>query len=116
MRLYQLLLGALAVWRLTHLFAAEDGPFQLIVRLRRRTGTEFWATLLDCFYCLSLWISVPFAVIIGNQWSERILLWPALSTAAIFLEHAMNRLGRQSAVYWEDPPEEEEHDELLRKS
>jgi hypothetical protein len=46
---------------LTHLFAAEDGPGDVVVRLRRAAGTGFWASLLDYCYCLSLWIAAPFA-------------------------------------------------------
>ena len=54
MDIYDLVLGTLAVWRITHLLQAEDGPWDVVVRLRRRTGTGFWGQLLDCFYCLSV--------------------------------------------------------------
>jgi len=86
MKFYWLLLGLLTVWRLTHLLSAEDGPWDLVVRLRRAAGTGFWAGLLDCFYCLSLWIAAPFAYLIASSWIERLLLWPALSAGAIFFE------------------------------
>jgi hypothetical protein len=86
MHFYWLGLGVLAVWRITHLLNAEDGPWEIVVRLRRLAGSGFWATLLDCFYCLSLWIAAPFAYVIGADWMERLLLWPALSAGAIILE------------------------------
>jgi hypothetical protein len=86
MKFYWLLLGLLTVWRLTHLLNAEDGPWDLVVRLRRAAGTGFFAGLLDCFYCLSLWMAAPVAYLIGSSWIERLLLWPALSAAAIFVE------------------------------
>jgi hypothetical protein len=86
MHFYWLALGVLAVWRVTHLLNAEDGPWNLVVRLRRRAGNGFWAGLLDCFYCLSLWIAVPLAYFIGSRWFERLLLWLALSAGAILLE------------------------------
>jgi len=35
--------------------------------------------LWTAFYCLSLWIAVPFVIPIGEGSKERILLWPALS-------------------------------------
>ena len=38
MRFYWLVLGALAVWRITHLLAAEDGPWDLVLRLRKAAG------------------------------------------------------------------------------
>ncbi len=85
-RFYWLLLGALSVWRVTHLLNAEDGPWDLVFRLRRLAGTGFWAGLLDCFYCLSLWIAAPLACVIGESWIERALLWPTLSAVAILLE------------------------------
>lgn len=86
MKFYWLLLGLLTVWRVTHLLNAEDGPWNLVVRLRRRAGMGFWGDLLDCFYCLSLWIAAPFAFLLGSSWTERLLLWPALSAGAILLE------------------------------
>jgi len=86
MRFYWLSLGVLGVWRITHLLQAEDGPWDLVVRLRQKTGDTFWGGLLDCFYCLSLWIALPFALGLGAGWKERLLLWPALSAAAILLE------------------------------
>lgn len=86
MRFYGLIVGVLAVWRVTHLLAAEDGPWQLLVRLRRRAGEGFLGELLDCFYCSSLWIAAPAAWLIGEDWQERALLWLALSGGAILLE------------------------------
>jgi hypothetical protein len=110
MRFYWLALGALGAWRVTHLLATEDGPWDLVLRLRRRAGAGFWASLMDCFYCLSLWISVPFAAWIGKEWRERILLWPALSGAAILLE-------RLSSHYPDAAPkanlEDEDHQNVL---
>ena len=88
MKFYWLLLGLLTVWRVTHLLNAEDGPWDLVVRLRRAAGTGFFASLLDCFYCLSVWIAAPIALLIGDGWKERLLLWPALSAGAILLERA----------------------------
>lgn len=89
MRLYWLILGVLAVWRFTHLLSYEDGPWDLLERLRQRVGSL--GKLLDCFYCLSLWSAVPLALWIGADWRERILLWPALSAGAILLERISSR-------------------------
>jgi hypothetical protein len=113
MRFYGFVLGALAVWRLTHLLVAEDGPWDVLVRLRRRAGAGFWGELLDCFYCLSLWIAAPFAVLLGASWPERLLLWPALSGAAILLERATARPAIPPATYFE---EKEDGDVLLRQA
>jgi hypothetical protein len=42
--------------------------------------------LLDCFYCLSLWLAAPFAWWGSSQWLERGVLWLAISGGAILLE------------------------------
>ena len=86
MRAYWVALGILAVWRATHLLNAEDGPADLLVRFRRLAGAGFWGKLLDCFYCLSLWVAAPFAVWLAQGWRHGLLLWLALSGAAILLE------------------------------
>ena len=91
MRFYRLLLGILCVWRMSHLLQAEDGPWDVVVRLRRIAGEGFLGKLLDCFYCLSVWMAVPFAFVLGETLTERLLLWPALSTGAIMLERVTNR-------------------------
>ena len=76
----------LATWRLTHLLAKEDGPFEVVFRMRKSLGDSLFGKLMDCFYCLSLWISVPFALYGGHAWVDRLLLWLALSGAACLLE------------------------------
>ena len=119
MTFYWLVLGVLGVWRVTHLLHAEDGPWDLLVRVRRRVGNGFWGALLDCFYCLSLWVAIPFALLLGQGWKERLLLWPALSGGAILLERATARPeARAPDVYVEDPAvyvEAEENPNVLRQ-
>jgi hypothetical protein len=88
MRFYRFFLGVLSVWRITHLLNAEDGPWDCVVYLRRRVGEGFWGQILDCFYCLSVWIAVPAALYLGKKLDEQIFLWPALSAGAILLERA----------------------------
>jgi hypothetical protein len=113
MQFYWLVLAGLATWRLTHLLCAEDGPWNLLVRLRRAAGNGFWGKLLDCFQCLSLWFAAPLAYFIGATWLERVLLWLAASAFACLLE--LMTTGRPPAPplasYVED---KEVEDELLR--
>ena len=113
LQFYWLVLGILSVWRVTHLLNAEDGPWNLMVRLRQRAGTGFWAGLLDCFYCLSLWIAAPLAYAIGSGWLERLLLWPALSAGAILLERLAPERTATPAFYSED---QEDHNVLRQES
>lgn len=102
MSFYWLVVGILAVWRITHFFQAEDGPWEIVVRLRRKAGSGFWGKLLDCFYCLSLWVSIPFAVQIGQSRWEQFLLWLALSAGAILLERMTERPTVAPADYIEE--------------
>jgi len=114
MHLYQLVLGILAVWRITHLLQAEDGPWDLVIHVRRRAGDGFWGQLLDCFYCLSVWIAAPFAIYLGATWDERFLLWLALSAGAILLERATDRERDETpALFIEES--EEDHGMLRRQ-
>ena len=109
---YGLVLGILGVWRITHLLNAEDGPGDVVVRLRRAAGDGFWGRALDCFQCLSLWIALPFAAGLGGSTLERALLWPALSGAAILLERLT--APAPPAAPPPDWKEEEDPDVLLR--
>jgi hypothetical protein len=94
-------IATLGVWRVTHLIANEDGPFKLIARLRKVAGSGFWGSLMDCFYCLSLWVAIPFAFALAGPWSKRLLLWPALSGAAILLS-----LWRPTGPQYYETPKE----------
>jgi len=106
--LYRLLLGVLCVWRITHLFQAEDGPWDVIVHIRRAAGDGFFGKLLDCFYCLSLWFSLPLAWVIGKTMTERALMWLAFSGGAILLERSTPRAQPDQASYLEDYEAEKE--------
>ena len=88
MNLLYLILSVFAVWRLTHLFAKEDGPFDIIFLIRQKAGNGFFGKLMDCFYCLSIWLALPFGIWLGQNWIEEILVWLALSGAAALLEQA----------------------------
>jgi hypothetical protein len=110
MKFYWLVLGALTVWRITYFLQAEDGPWDIVIRVRQFVGEGFWGKLLDCFYCLSVWIAVPIAYLVGQSWLERALLWPSLSAAAILLERVTNRApGVPPALFAEDPGEERDN-------
>jgi hypothetical protein len=101
---WMFVLAVLAVWRLTHLLAAEDGPWDVVVRVRMRLGASVLGKLMDCFYCLSLWIALPVAIWLGQAvwlgrgqgWVLIGLEWLALSGAACLLEQLTRRdIARQ---------------------
>jgi hypothetical protein len=83
---FRFLLATLAVWRVTHFLAKEDGPWSLVVRLRRALGRGFTGNLVSCFYCLSIWIAIPFSFFLEGSAMERVVVWLALSGAASLLE------------------------------
>ena len=110
--LTSLLIGSLCCWRVTHLLNAEDGPGDVLVHLRRACGNGFFGRLLDCFYCLSLWIAAPMAAVLSATWREGLLLWLAISASASLLERST---ARTPLAQWYEAPEEEQDHELLRE-
>ena len=91
MQYWYFILSVLAMWRLTHLLGKEDGPFDIIFLMRQKAGAGFFGSLLDCFYCLSVWIALPFGLWLGADWKEKKLMWFALSGAACLLEKATSK-------------------------
>ena len=103
MNILYLVLSVLAVWRLTHLLGKEDGPFDIIFLIREKAGKSFFGKLMDCFYCLSIWMALPFGIWLGQNWVEKILVWLALSGAACLLEQATTKKdSNNSSLYHED--------------
>jgi hypothetical protein len=85
---FRFLLAALAVWRVTHMLAREDGPWNLLLKLRSAAGRQRHK-LISCFYCLSVWAAIPFAFFLKGNFVETFVGWLALSSAAILLERLM---------------------------
>ena len=103
MNILYLILSVFVVWRLTHLLGKEDGPFDLIFWIRKKAGNSFFGKLMDCFYCLSIWIALPFGMWLGQNRIEKILVWLALSGAACLLEQATSkRDNNDTPTYHED--------------
>jgi Protein of unknown function (DUF1360) len=100
----RLAIGALATWRVTHLLVAEDGPADVVVRLRRRAGDSWIGEAMDCFYCLSVWTALPVAAAVARSRREAPLTWLALSGAACLLERATEK--GDSDVLWEQAQED----------
>ena len=78
--------AVLAVWRVTHLLVAEDGPWNAFAHLRHAAAVVRLRRLADCFYCASIWIAIPFALLIAREWRGLAMCIPALSGGAIVLE------------------------------
>jgi|SRR5580704_7878327 hypothetical protein len=82
------IVAALATWRVTHLLVSEDGPGDVVVRIRKRLGDGVLGRAMDCFWCLSLWIALPAALFVTSRLLETLPTWLALSGAACLLERA----------------------------
>jgi hypothetical protein len=103
-------LAMLATWRVTHLLANEDGPADVIFRLRRWVGEGWIGGLMDCFNCLSLWIAAPFALFVSASFVPWAVSWLALSGGACLLQ----RLSDASAGAPPESPLMEQNDNVLR--
>lgn len=64
---------ALATWRISNLFVNEDGPFMMFAELRRLAGVRYdkasepvagneVAKLFTCIWCFSVWLGLIVAV------------------------------------------------------
>ena len=98
----------LATWRLAHLLAEEDGPADLVLRLRARLGTSLAGNAMDCIHCMGLWIAAPMALAVANDPAGWALAWLAIagaaSLAARLVEIPSSRVqGERDAVLWTGP-------------
>ena len=84
---FRLVMCVLATWRLVHLLAMEDGPFDAVVRLRVRIGNRWLGQAMDCPYCLSLWIAAPLALLLADSLSGWVVAWWGISGGAVLLGH-----------------------------
>lgn len=81
-----IVLAILAAWRLTSLLTEENGPADIFERIRERLNP---GGVLDCFWCTSIWVAIPFAFMLeGNT----IILWLGISGGAITLREGISGL------------------------
>lgn len=88
---FHFLIAVLATWRISHLLSREDGPFDILFRVKKQLGHGFFGSLLDCFYCLSIWISVPFGIWTGNSILEKIIYCIGISGAACIIQKFIDK-------------------------
>jgi hypothetical protein len=103
------ILALLATWRASHLIAAEDGPGNVVLRLRARLGRSFLGQLMDCFGCVSLWVAAPFAFFVASRPFELVVVWLALSGGAMLIERI-----KLEPIVVEKPTQGDQDHELLR--
>jgi hypothetical protein len=93
-----LLVRGLAIWRISSLLVREDGPNQVLRKLRERTGITYWSTTSDgiqsypawnplvCIYCTSVWVALCSLVI-----PRQVLILFAGSALAIVLDDSRTK-------------------------
>jgi hypothetical protein len=62
-------------WRLTHLLAEEDGPGDMVIRARAALGDGPAGELMDCFYCLSVWVAAPASLAVARRGRDLPFTW-----------------------------------------
>ena len=87
----QFVVAVLATWRVAHLVAREDGPFDVIVRLRTRAGDSIVGRLMDCPHCLGLWVAMPFAWWLAATPDWWVPAWLGVAGGASLAERLVER-------------------------
>jgi len=105
---FPLVLLIAAAWRLSSLFANEEGPYMIFHRFRKwaEKSRARWirrsrfATLLKCEWCNSIWFGA--ALTVGYRFLGEIVLWIALplviSTGVILVKlvvHVLSGLDKR---------------------
>ena len=100
MNIVYLLIYGLATWRLSSLLCYEAGPKDLFVWIREKAGIKhdedktpymfpvnFWAQLLSCIWCVSVWASGGLLIVrfFLPEITNYFALWLSLSTIAIVI-------------------------------
>lgn len=97
-----IVLLALATFRISSLLVKEDGPFGIFAKLRRAVGITvneygqreadtFLGELLNCVWCVSVWVGVGWAVsyYLAPTFTTWFALPLALSTVAIVISERL---------------------------
>lgn len=95
-------LVSLAVWRVSSLFAREDGVFDIFLRFRLLIGVEFdksseevgtnWLSKgVLCVLCSSVWFSAIGAFFLASNLWQWLVYLLALSAMAIVVDSVVNR-------------------------
>lgn len=115
-RVYEFAIAAIGVWRISHLLTVEDGPWRMFARLRHVVQRHRWSDLLDCLYCVSVWVAIPFATVLCHGVRDWCLLWPALSGTAILLERITSAPVPRTQYLEHGFAESEELDDVMLRT
>lgn len=84
------LLAVLAVWRVAHMVAREDGPADAFARWRNAIGQSSWIGRgFHCVLCLSFWLALPAALYVDpDRWP---LGWLGIAGGVLALVYISER-------------------------
>jgi hypothetical protein len=88
MNWFYFVLATLATYRIAHMIAREDGPFDMFMLLREFAGQEKWyGRGLHCVLCISFWLSLPAALLVGLPW---LMGWLGIAGGVLVLHLIFN--------------------------
>lgn len=99
---YWFCIAVLVNWRLSHLICFENGPFTLLLRLRRLLYLLHLGKLIECFHCTAFWMALVPALAIYPLNGKLFLLIPAISAGASLLQKIISHDNYQSFSEQED--------------
>lgn len=77
----------LATWRLTYLITEENGPYDVFLRLRKRTSSYKWIDMY-CLDCMSVWVAFVMSVVTGFDFYT----WMGLSAGSMLINRVYEAL------------------------
>lgn len=106
MEINTIVILGLATWRISSLLVNENGPFHVFRKIREMAGIKyqddfkylvpstFFAELLDCVWCSSVWVSFFVAALyfVSPERAPIIFLPFALSAIAILVELVVRKV------------------------
>lgn len=96
--LVALIVGGIAVWRITHMYQEETGPAAIFEKLRAKVWTMKdtnggFREGFNCFKCMSIWHSIVFIIIYFTLqplfWFLALML--SISAVSIFINEWYTR-------------------------
>lgn len=99
------IVAALATWRISHMLLYENGPFRALRRLRVMLGVMYYSDdsndvasskyeITTCVWCLSVWVGAVVGVLwlLTPVWSFWVTLPFALSAGAVVLDKLVKKV------------------------
>lgn len=84
---FYFVLASLATYRAARMVAMEDGPFDVFTRLQERIDQKTWIGRgLRCTLCVSFWLALPAALLVGPaDPRELLLLWGGIAGSVVIV-------------------------------